>query len=135
MCAAVAVLFVWVTTLDCLTSCLAEQLRAGDCEVVATSKHPCCNATDAAEVSSALDEVSCELAATAAGPTEGGPCSLLATSYGDAETPMSLGLDAEVAALAESVPVLLADSPAPVRPPERVANRGDTYLRCRVLLI
>jgi len=135
MCAAVAVLFLWLTTLDCLTSCLADQLRAGDCDVAATSNHPCCCATDAAEAPTALDDASCELTATAAGPTEGAPCSLLATSYGDAETPMSLGLDAEVATLAESVPFLLADSPAPVRPPARVANRGDTYLRCQVLLI
>jgi hypothetical protein len=138
MCAAVAALFLWLTSFDCMVCCFVDGLRSANsaCEVATTSAHPSC-CEEAAEASPSTDPASGTFARLIAVEGQPAPCTLLATSYGQAETPKSADRDtsAAPAALAGSAPNVLAGSPAPVRRPAHVANRGDTYLRCRVLLI
>jgi hypothetical protein len=129
----VAALLVWLTTLDCATCCLTDTLgltEAG-CQLNQAPERSCCAAA-----------VACRSAAgdtSSASPAIGGddaPCPLLPTRYGDSERPSR---DHWVAALSAATPVAIRfssrpDPPLP-RDPRRVANRGDTYLRCCVLLI
>jgi hypothetical protein len=126
-CAAVAALFLWLTSVDCLACCLLDQLAAKDgCE--ATTRLACCEEPgDARNAPGASAGLLAAEQATAI-------CPLLTTSYGDSETPRPLDLDHALAPSTVTPPVDVA-GPAPLLPPSRVANRGDTYLRCRVLLI
>jgi hypothetical protein len=136
MCAAVAAMFLWLTSLDCLTCCVTDQLSpTSQRDVTARPSHPnCCEeGCDAGGTPGRTTSEPDELAAT------GAPfvCPLLATSYGDAESPTPPIPD-DAPALAPSVASLSVEVDIvapPTEPPARVANRGDTYLRCRVLLI
>jgi hypothetical protein len=136
-CIAVAALFLWLTTLDCLTCCVADQIAsAARCAVTDSVAHPnCCE--EAVEAAEALDRAPDEATGFEVTGTEALECALLATSYGDAESPRSPDFDQapELEPAVVSAQITLSDSPRPARIPARVANRGDTYLRCCVLLI
>jgi hypothetical protein len=131
-CAIAAALFLWLTTFDCLTCCVADGLRGeeGACSVVQGAEpSSCCVARVEPSGDDSLRRASTE--------TADRPCPLLPTSYGVSES--SRPEDSSVAVLPAGhldrdvcSPSL---RPVPPREPARIANRGDTYMRCCVLLI
>lgn len=131
----VAALLVWLTSLDCATCLVTEALDAGGCEFSAARQRPSCCVRDSASEAPCAPPASATWG-RAPGQEHAPDCPLLATRYGDSATPRhdSAG---DLVATDDAAPLVLAASRVaePVRTPERLPNRGDTYLRCRVLLI
>lgn len=119
-------MLVWMTSLDCATCCLVDVMAATTCACPSDVRPACCAV--AAEASDG---------ATLSVQGRGGPtCPMLPTSYGDAESARKDDPIDQPAFAPEPIFVPAeCQSAVPSRVPATVDNRGDTYLRCCVLLI